>query len=209
MQKNHLKTPAAGQHPLALKINWCPVSPPRTDAAVYRLTPLPEGGWRLAPLNRLERFNSLLGPAAVVLAGGGTLGILFSLWNRSAWFSGITGVGLLALSAVIGWPVWRRRLIRPRALLFDAGTAACYRTDGRNREELLPFRDIAALQLLAKSRCYELNAVKPDGHRVNLFCHLQLEALRRDAGCLAEFLDVPLWERAEVQALYLNQSRGA
>jgi hypothetical protein len=69
-------------------------------------------------------------------------------------------------------------------------------------EDSLALSDIYALQLLSeyvrgdKSSYYshELNLVLENGRRVNVIDHGKLTSLREDAGTLAGFLAVPVWD---------------
>jgi len=72
----------------------------------------------------------------------------------------------------------------------------------------VPLSDVYALQLLRAPAgsgfrnfpCYELNLVLHDGRRVNVAGHGSLDRLRYDARLLRSFLQVPLWDAADVDA---------
>ena len=76
---------------------------------------------------------------------------------------------------------------------------------GRKR---VPLADVRALQLLRGLRgsaagqfpCYELNLVLESGRRLNVAGHGQIDVLRADARRLRAFLQVPLWDAADVEA---------
>ncbi len=80
----------------------------------------------------------------------------------------------------------------------------------------LPLSAVHALQLLRAPAgtgfrnfpCYELNLVLHDGRRVNVAGHGHLDRLRRDARVLRSFLQVPLWDAAEVDAPRPPRRRG-
>jgi hypothetical protein len=80
----------------------------------------------------------------------------------------------------------------------------------------VPLSDVHALQLLRAPAgsgfrsfpCYELNLVLHDGRRVNVAGHGHLDRLRRDARVLRSFLQVPLWDVAEVDAPRPPRRRG-
>ena len=76
--------------------------------------------------------------------------------------------------------------------------------DGKLPKDCVRLEEIHALQLIAcycsggpKTRGhyrYEMNLVLKDGQRVNVVVHDNKEKSRQEAGVLALFLDVPLWD---------------
>jgi hypothetical protein len=46
-------------------------------------------------------------------------------------------------------------------------------------------------------RSHELNVILRDARRLNVIDHGDLEIVRRDAGQLARFLQVPVWDKTQ------------
>ena len=137
------------------------------------------------------------------LAGAGLAGrCLFSGNSENAIpVLGAMGAVFLLTGAILLWNGSRRAQFDFKRQYYRKDRRPKNGNAGEPRESL-PFREIAALQIVGKfcrgSRgctfcSYELNLVKCNGSRLNVTSHGGKKAIEEDAARLAERLHVPLW----------------
>ena len=138
------------------------------------------------------------------LAGAGLAGrCLFSgKSENSISVLGAMGAVFLLTGAILLWNGSRRAQFDFKRQYYWKDRRRPKNGNAGELRESLPFREIAALQLVGKfcrgSRgytfcSYELNLVKCNGSRLNVTSHGGKKAIEEDAARLAERLHVPLW----------------
>lgn len=206
----------AFQDPFAEEIDWTPLSL-RRDDVLFSLHLFKEDPQRLKYGNSLHTLvrDRLMRVYCAVIAFGvfffemvafledkrdWELGDIYALWGvRLFWAFIISSIVYLA------WKDWSK-------FIFDKSMGYYWRGRGFNsvmtNPNLLktahPLEDIYALQLLRgigvnKEDFYELNLVTRDGKRQTIDARVLLTDTQKIAQELAAFLEVPLWDRSDVQ----------
>jgi len=198
--------------PLAAKTEWRPASGGGTNFCTHRLAQTGPARMEFRPTTAARLFYFLFIVVGIALT-------IFGIGLGLHWFSGFkskqgpwlplmpTGFGVVF--GGVGILLYRTGT---RPIVFDKNigffwkgrTAPNEVFDWRTIKTAVDLNRVHALQILSEYcrgdkswyMSYELNLVLDDGSRVNVVDHGNIEKLRADAGSLAAFLEVPVWDAA-------------
>ncbi len=191
--------------PLASKVEWSPMASGGNSYRTHVLRTVSSGRmeFQVGVLVRLARCLFLA-------LGGGYLVLLAMLDRviRKGHFNLAFVVVMLFMGLMIFSQLWKL-MHRNRPVVIDKDVGFWWKGGVSPSQDESLFKngkagalsDIHAVQLILKNvrfgkqrfESVELNLVSHDGSRFHLVDHGD-ESLVEDAGCLADFLDVPLWD---------------
>lgn len=163
----------------------------------------------------LTRFELWFIGVFFLFSGGFTL---YGTWVDPAVYThGLLGIAfsslLLAFFLRSVWTDWSK-------YIFDKENGCCWKgrgfgtdcTNPNRQEKIIPLDEIHALQLLcvpgAKGEAvYELNIVNHDGGRVLLTTRRARPNSQKIAQEIADFLEVPLWDRSDIRIVKESRLR--
>ena len=197
--------PATLDDPVALQTEWTPAHPGGMKMRTHQLVQVDPGRMEFRATTGALLFASM-----TLMAGIGALGfLLFILSGGQDADDGLKYIfGPLIALVLLGFGVaLLMSFLKP--VVFDQELGAFWK--GRtapdqtfNRlslENYAELKEIHAIQLLSeivpsKSSfiSYELNLILNDGKRFNVIDHGDKAKIIEDAGTLAAFLDVPVWD---------------
>jgi hypothetical protein len=178
--------------PVALRTSWLPLKRGGSNFHTHRLVETEAGSLAVKPTVKLWLF------AMAFLIPGTIMTLLAVVQLNLALLFGLpfllVGVGLL-------WP---------RKKSFD-GSMRQVTLGGT----VLPFASIHAVQIIAEwvssddsdYLSYELNLVRTDGSRVNVFDHGHLGHVQEDARAISRCIGCPLWDATLAPQLPPDQAR--
>ncbi len=191
--------------PLAEKVDWSPMASGGNSYRTHALRTVSSGRmeFQVGVRVRLARYLFLA-------LGGGYLVLLLMMDRviRKGGFDLAFVVVMLFMGQMIFFQLWQlMHRIQPVVIDKDVGFWWKGSISPGQDESLLKkgkagtLSDIHAVQLILKNvrfgkqsfESVELNLVSHDGSRFHLVDHRD-KSLVEDAGCLADFLDVPLWD---------------
>ncbi|WP_341501363.1 hypothetical protein [Gallaecimonas sp. GXIMD4217] len=183
------------------ELDWTPLVRGGANFQTKKLVALANGNLQVKASWKMVLFGALF-----MAMGGGIGGFIAYQMHLSGEGAALLfplGLGLVFV-AVGGGIIY----FASRKAVFDRRRRLYYKGDANRPKESARFDDIKALQILAE-RCtstdsdghrssytsYELNLVLPEGRRLNVMDHGNLERLHEDARRLAELLKVPVVSR--------------
>jgi len=212
-QRQQVIGPERFDDPLAARTEWVPAVEGGTNFCTRVLV-------QVSPRRVEFRPTTAARVVPIVFVLVGLAALAFAVWallNERGYFVGtMISLAVGCLFVVGGATVC---CLATRRIAFDQG-AGCFWKGGstpispagiQSRTSAAPLAEIHAVQLLSEfiegSRSsshdagstssyhsYEINLVLKDGSRINVVDHGDLARIRQDAGQLARFLDVPIWD---------------
>lgn len=195
--------PGLFDDPLAMRVDWSPMARGGANFRTHQGRRVGSQRFEFAPTPMGRIF-----PAIFVLAGlGGALVMILADGGPS--LDPGRALGLLFPLTFVGVGLYIGR-VSARSVTFDRVLGWCWRGGTEPRPGDAPdelrvrLSEVHAIQLLPEYirsdegtdyTSWELNLVLQDGARLNVVDHAGYLALAREAAELAEFLDVPLWNK--------------
>ena len=194
--KRELLDPACFEDELALQIDWTPLVHGGNQFCTHR-SRLRQGLTGSTLTFEVTPLVLMVGGSMVVLGLVLSIGLLVGSLETEQAPWGV--LGTLAFSGLAGLSLWH--MLR-RQVCFDQSTQLLL-----HRGRHISLREVHALQLLREFvrgnkksyDSYEINLVCSDGRRLNVTDHGTLHAIREDAGALADFLGVPIWDAIDLR----------
>lgn len=203
--------PGLFDDPLAMRVDWSPLAGGGANFRTHRGRQVDSERYVFSPTLMGRLF-----PAIFVLAGVGVLVVAFVKSEASPLNQPLALLFPLCFVG-IGLFLWRSIA---RHATFDRRAGWYWRGGSQpgpgdsTGAERCRLSEVHALQLLPERvrsdegsdyTSWELNLVLEDGSRRNVVDHAGYDSLAREAAELAEFLDVPLWNKNDA---YRVEARG-
>lgn len=191
--------PSSLRDPVAQTTEWTPCKRGGSNFCTHKLASKGPGRVAFRPTFGACIFYSvfLLLGGSIVVAG------LRGLASGNAANPGSI-VGGILVGLVFAGPGAAMLWFGTRPIVFDRTVGMFWKgwgTPQQGAAAIVDLGSIHALQVISEYCAgkhsfysYELNLVLADGSRINVVDHGDLGRVRSDAGKLAQFLDVPLWD---------------